>query len=293
METGPETDTEEEQPMKQVEQPAEQPVEQAEQPVEQPIAPRRKRGRPRKHPIATEATIADITMFITQGTTAFANSRSSEINGLLEKGVFRVVNLEDVPQGVRIFNSRFVDEIKHPGTDKAFEKSRLVVQAYNDQGKDLVLTQSPTIQRVSQRIILAITPAIQQVKPAMSLYLRDISQAYVQSNTHLSRDIFIRPPHELGLGKDSILQVVKPLYGVPEAGNHWFNTYHRHHLQELQMTQSTYDPCLLYTSTNGFGVVGLQTDDTLFLADPEFANAEEVKLQKAKFLAKEREQLTT
>jgi len=149
METGPETDTEEEQPMKQVEQPAEQPVEQAEQPVEQPIVLRRKRGRPRKHPIATEATIADITMFITQGTTAFANSRSSEINGLLEKGVFRVVNLEDVPQGVRIFNSRFVDEIKHPGTDKAFEKSRLVVQAYNDQGKDLVLTQSPTIQRVS------------------------------------------------------------------------------------------------------------------------------------------------
>jgi len=127
----------------------------------------------------------------------------------------------------------------------------------------------------------------------MSLYLRDISQAYVQSNTHLSRDIFIRPPHELGLGKDSILQVVKPLYGVPEAGNHWFNTYHRHHLQELQMTQSTYDPCLLYTSTNGFGVVSLQTDDTLFLADPEFANTEEVKLQKAKFLAKEREQLTT
>ena len=114
-------------------------------------------------------------MFINQGTIAFTNSRSSKINGLLEKGVFRVVNLEDVPQGVRIFNSRFVDEIKHPRTDKAFEKSRLVVQAYNDQGKDLVLIQSPTIQRVSQRIILVITPAIQQVKPVMSLYLRDIS----------------------------------------------------------------------------------------------------------------------
>jgi len=38
----------------------------------------------------------------------------------------------DVLQGVCIFNSRFVDEIKHFGTDKAFEKSRLVVQAYNN-----------------------------------------------------------------------------------------------------------------------------------------------------------------
>ena len=58
------------------------------------------------------------------------------------------------------------------------------------------------------------------------------------------------------------------------------------------MTQSTYDPCLLHTSTNGFGLVGLQTDDTLFLADPEFAQAEEHKLQQANFLAKDREQLT-
>ena len=58
------------------------------------------------------------------------------------------------------------------------------------------------------------------------------------------------------------------------------------------MAQSTYNPCLLYTPTNGFGVVGLQTDNTLLLADPEFAHAEETELQKAKFLAKDREQLT-
>ena len=62
METGLETDTEEEQ---QIEQPEEQPVEQVEQPVEQSITLRRKRGRPRKHLITMEATIADITMFIT------------------------------------------------------------------------------------------------------------------------------------------------------------------------------------------------------------------------------------
>ena len=72
-----------------------------------------------------------------------------------------------------------------------------------------------------------------------------------------------------------------------EASNHWFNTYHRHHLDKLHMAVSTYDPCLLHTLTNGFGLVGLQTDDTLFLADPEFAQAEEHKLQQANFLAKD------
>ena len=76
---------------------------------------------------------------------AFTESQRKEINSLLKKGVFETVNILDVPEGVKIFNSRFVDEIKNAGTDKAFEKSRLVVQAYNDQGKDLILTQSPTI----------------------------------------------------------------------------------------------------------------------------------------------------
>ena len=70
----------------------------------------------------------------------YIDSRQRELNGLLKKGVFKVVNMADIPQGVRIFNSQFVDKVKNTSTDKAFKKSRLVVQAYHDQGKDLILT---------------------------------------------------------------------------------------------------------------------------------------------------------
>ena len=58
------------------------------------------------------------------------------------------------------------------------------------------------------------------------------------------------------------------------------------------MEQSTYDACLL-CSTKPFGIVGLQTDDTLFIADEQFAIEEQIQLQKAGFLAKERERLTS
>jgi hypothetical protein len=142
-------------------------------------------------------------------------------------------------------------------------------------------------------LILALTPTLQKKnKKPLSLYLCDISQAYVQSHTPLSRDFYIQPPTELGLPTGTVLKVVRPLYGVPEAGNHWFNTYHRHHLEQLAMNQSTYDPCLLYTHENGFGIIGVQTDDTLILADETFAKTKEDRLRKAKFLSKEREKLT-
>jgi hypothetical protein len=152
----------------------------------QPV--KRGRGRPRKHPIVsahlTEGPPADISVFL-QGhfllDEQYAGSRQSEICGLIEKGVFEVAH--DVPKDIRIFNARFVDEIKNKGTEKAYEKSRLVVQAYNDNGKRAVLTQSPTIQRVSQRIILSIAAMGGDVQ----LYLRDISQAYVQSTTDQCR----------------------------------------------------------------------------------------------------------
>jgi hypothetical protein len=145
----------------------------------------------------------------------FENSRRKEIKDLLERRVFELIIIENVPRDVRIFNSRFVDEIKHLSTSDAYEKFRLVVQAYNNQGKTLILTQSSTNQRMSQRIILALAAIIKH-----NLYLRDITQAYVQSKTPLNREFFIRPPFELNLPKNSILRVVKPLYGMPEAGTH-------------------------------------------------------------------------
>ena len=77
-----------------------------------------------------------------------------------------------------------------------------------------------------------------------------------------------------------------------KARNHWFNTYYCHYLKKLHIDESTYDPCLLYTNSNSFGVVGLQTNNTLFLTNNMFATTKKSMLKKAGFLAKERKKLT-
>ena len=70
--------------------------------------------------------------------------------------------------------------------------------------------------------------------------------------------------------------------------------YHGHHCEELDMSTSTYDPCLLVTNGNAdaFGIVGIQTDDTLMLGTAAFSSLEEKKLEKAQFRSKPKTVLT-
>jgi hypothetical protein len=229
----------------------------------------------------------------------YHDSRQKEVTGLIEKGVFRPVNPKEVPKGTRIFGSRFVDEMKNPGTKDEKPKSRLVVQAFNDEGKSAVLTQSPTIQRASQRCILCIYPSMRRT--GAKLLSRDVTQAYTQSGTRLNRRFFIRPTPELALAlgisskywATAVVEVLWPLYGVPESGNHWYKRISDFEIKELGLKPSPYDPCLFSRNDDEhFGIVGLQTDDTLIVANDKFAALEDRKIKEAGIECKERTELT-
>jgi hypothetical protein len=91
------------------------------------------------------------------------------------------------------------------------------------------------------------------------------------------------------------MEVVKPLYGIAEAGTHWWATYNNHHRKNLQMETSSFDPCLLISipGSTSIGIVGMQTDDTIGLSDDGFDQDEDKELQKAAFVAKPKQRLST
>jgi hypothetical protein len=71
----------------------------------------------------------------------FKRSQQQEINSLITRGVFKFVQYNpNKHSGVRIFNSKLVNKVKRKATNSPFKKSRLVVQAYNNKGKELILT---------------------------------------------------------------------------------------------------------------------------------------------------------
>jgi hypothetical protein len=100
--------------------------------------------------------------------------------------------------------------------------------------------------------------------------------------TKLARNIYATLPKELQAKylSDTIVKIIRPFYGIAEAGVHWWATYHSHHLNELQMVTSTYDPCLLVTIGQTFGLTGMQTDDILYLCSPEFSATEKKRIKR-------------
>lgn len=209
----------------------------------------------------------------------FIQSRQVELKGLEERETFKVVKISSVPRGTRIYGSRWVDTIKSTN-GKLVEKSRLVAQNYRDKGASFIATRSPTISRMGHRV----TVATATLCPDHKSYIRDISQAYLQSESDLERKIFLKAPKEMGLEDDEVLLVTKPLYGVPESGLHWFVTYQTHHKERLGMNCTRGDPCLLFRpgETSPDGLTALQVDDSYGHGTEKFLRDEDLESKRFK-----------
>jgi hypothetical protein len=73
-------------------------------------------------------------------TEKFDEAKRKEIQGLIDRGTWRVVAKEKVSHNANILGGRFVLAIKDEGTDKEVWKARFVVQGYRDHLKTSLCT---------------------------------------------------------------------------------------------------------------------------------------------------------
>ena len=173
---------------------------------------------------------------------------------------------------IRIFNVRFVNEIKNENTKKTYEKSRLIIQTYNDSEKNQIFIQSSIIQRMNQRLILCIVVMIEN--DSIKLYFRNITQTYVQSIFIFNRNFYVKSFYKfvkiMKTSFNCILKMIKLLYKIFEINNHWFSIYHKHHFKRFVMIKSIYDSCLFYC-IQSFVAVNFQIDNILIFVNNNFA----------------------
>lgn len=164
--------------------------------------------------------------------------------------------------------------------DRIRQNRDLWLKNYNDKDALSIMTRSPTVSRLGQRIAVATCPLF----PSHTAYIRDVSQAYIQSHSVLDRTVYLKPPEEMNLGNNEVLLVKKPLYGIPESGLHWFLTYQSHYKQMLKMHETRGDKCMLYRHTEKFldGLTILQVDDSFGHGSATFLDDEERESNKFK-----------
>ena len=141
--------------------------------------------------------------------------------------------------------------------------------------KDYIVSDSPTLMRYSLRIILCLASCY-----GLTVYSCDVKQAYLQSDTPFQRDVFITVPDGYDeIGKDYVLKIEKPLYGLTESGSYWFNTYAKFFEEEMHMKSFLLDPCLMYRKDRGLliGITGIILDDTIEAGNLAFIKEEDQK----------------
>ncbi len=205
----------------------------------------------------------------------FTKARLKELRGLCERKVFQVVQRSSVPEDLRVYGTKWVDRIKHLEDGSPYMKSRLVSQNYRDSAATTIPTRSPTISRWAQWLALCFAAMC----PEIDSYTRNISQAYVQSEDKLSREVYLEPPAEMDLAEDFVLKAIKPLYGIPESGVYWFATYHRHRKERLRMSPSKADPCFLYRKEKENHAIISVPNVAILQVDDSFGNGSESFLQ--------------
>jgi Reverse transcriptase (RNA-dependent DNA polymerase) len=103
----------------------------------------------------------------------------------------------------------------------------------------------------------------------------DISKAYVQGE-NLQRDIYMVPPKELYLD-NRMLKLVKPLYGITDAGDIWYETHIVFLQSHLSMRKLTGDPGVLFRTTcdGPEGLVLMYVDGLLLTGSAKFLSESE------------------
>lgn len=89
-------------------------------------------------------------------TPEFNEADRAELQGLLNRGTYKIVDKEDVPPSATVLKGRMVRAIKHDAHGHMIRKISLVIQGHLDPEKEFVVNEAPTLLRSSVRILLGL-----------------------------------------------------------------------------------------------------------------------------------------
>ena len=189
------------------------------------------------------------------------------------------------------FGGRFILALNNAGTDgelaiaialhNGLLKARYVAQGHRDMDKSYMVHNITNLRQSSTRIIVSVA-AIKGFR----IFSHDVTQAYFQSEEKLTPQVFLLPKktdvEHFGLSQDEIVELMRPIYSMTDAGDHWGVTIDHHAKDDLGLVPLLGDPSL-YIKRNDEdldGLLGMCVDDGCLAGDKVMQSLTELTLQR-------------
>jgi hypothetical protein len=189
----------------------------------------------------------------------FLPAIEAEFKGIIDRGTFKEV---PAPAGVRFIGTKFVFTRKYDADGKYVKaKARLVAVGPSQRpGQDFVEKSAPVARASTLRVLVG-----KAAENGWPLDHMDADQAYLQGV--LDETLYVRPPPGWGPLTDGyVLQLMKPLYGLRQAGICWYRKWTKAMLK-VGFVRSKADNCLyIYRRANFICLVATHVDDSTWTA---------------------------
>ena len=154
-------------------------------------------------------------------------------------------------------------------------KARLVARGYEEENKDSLKADSPTISTDNLRLLFAIIATHH-----WKICDLDIKAVFLQGNPIL-RDIYLKPPVEAG--KNKLRKLKTTVCGLVDVARSWYMTV-KEELLKLGTEMSTFDEAFFIWRSEGelHGVIGCHVDDFIYGGSVLF-NQQDIDKIKEKF----------
>jgi Reverse transcriptase (RNA-dependent DNA polymerase) len=177
--------------------------------------------------------------------------------------------------------------IKEANTDKEVVKARYIVQGHRDRDKEFLVHNSTNMRQAATTIIMCIAAIF-----GFRVLTHDVTQAYTQPSENLMRDVFIDPNNsdEFKLDCDQVLKLLRPVYGLADAGDYWNAAVSRHMRDDVGMHPIAGDISLFtkHIDSEFCGIAGTYVDDSLLSGNGNAVFLKLSDMSQQKFDSRER-----
>jgi Reverse transcriptase (RNA-dependent DNA polymerase) len=219
----------------------------------------------------------------------FGAAKQKEIQGLIERGTWKVVLKDEMPEYPNIMGGRFVLTIKDSSTSKEIYKARYVVQGFRGKKKTSLVHDASTSKQQLTKLLIGYAAIF-----GYSIFSTGVTQAYLQSAEPSTRDVYIKPSAELELNENQVSELLWPLYGLADSGDYWGSTILNQLKEELGKKQTVGYPAIFFKMLDRKlqRMCATYVDDALHAGNKVYERIAEKTMKRTKCRNKEMDNVT-